>query len=242
MRLAFSLAVKLGKLSHRPYLPAPRVENARQGFFEEAEFEALLKNLPPHVATLVTFLFLSGWRLGEALGLTWNQVDFRAGVVRLEPGTTKNDEGRTFPFSVLSRFEAVLRQQRELTTKVERATGQIVPLVFHRDGKPLGDLRRPWKKACKAIGLPNRIMHDFRRTAVRNLERAGVPRSVAMKLTGHKTESVYRRYAIVSEADLKEGVAKLAKLHESQAVPVKAKVVALSGRKSSSAGTRRTHI
>ena len=59
-----------------------------------------------------------------------------------------------------------------------------------------------------------RIPHDFRRTAVRNLERAGVPRSVAMKLTGHKTESVYRCYAIVSESDLAEGVTKLAALHQ----------------------------
>ena len=63
------------------------------------------------------------------------------------------------------------------------------------------------KKATK-------LLHDFRRTAVRNLERAGVPRSVAMKLTGHKTESVYRRYAIVAEGDLAEGVAKLAVLHQ----------------------------
>lgn len=242
LRLGFSLAVKLGKLSQRPYLPAPRVENARQGFFEAGEFEELLKHLPAYVTGFVEFLYLTGWRFGEAVGLEWRQVDFEAGIVRLEPGTTKNDEARTFPFAVLPRLEAILRQERELTTKLERGTGQIIPLVFHHDGKPLRDLRGPWKKACKAIGLPNRIMHDFRRTAVRNLERAGVPRSVAMKLTGHKTESVYRRYAIVSEADLREGVAKLAKLHESQAVPVKAKVVALSGRKSSSAGTRRTHI
>jgi integrase len=69
------------------------------------------------------------------------------------------------------------------------------------DGTPLGV-----KQATK-------LVHDFRRTAVRNLERAGVPRSVAMKLTGHKTESVYRRYAIVAAADLVEGVKKLAALH-----------------------------
>jgi len=242
LRLGFSLAVKLGRLSYRPYVPAPKVENTRQGFFEAAEFLELLKHLPTYLTGFVWFLYLTGWRFGEAVGLEWRQVDFDAGIVRLEPGTTKNDEGRSFPFAVLPKLEAVLRRQRELTTKLERETGQIVPLVFHRDGKRLRDLRGPWKKACTAIGLPTRIMHDFRRTAVRNLERAGVPRSVAMKLTGHKTESVYRRYAIVSEADLKEGVAKLAKLHESQSVPVKPKVVVLSGHKSSSAGTRRTHI
>ncbi len=67
--------------------------------------------------------------------------------------------------------------------------------------------------------MAGRIPHDFRRTAVRNLERAGVPRSVAMKLTGHKTENVYRRYAIVSEADLSEGLKKLAALHSNEAAP-----------------------
>jgi integrase len=58
-------------------------------------------------------------------------------------------------------------------------------------------------------GLPGLLVHDFRRTAVRRLERAGVARSVAMQLVGHKTEAVYRRYAIVSENELREAVEKL---------------------------------
>jgi integrase len=88
--------------------------------------------------------------------------------------------------------------------------------------------RAAWEKARKAAAkergdlargdLANRLVHDLRRTAVRNLERAGVPRSVAMKLTGHKTEAVYRRYAIVAKSDLEEGVAKLAKLHGQSAI------------------------
>ena len=71
-------------------------------------------------------------------------------------------------------------------------------------------MRRSWKTACTDSGVPGRLLHDLRRSAVRNLERAGVSRSVAMKMTGHKTESVYRRYAIVSESDLREAAAKLA--------------------------------
>jgi integrase len=242
LKRGFTLAFEAEKLPSCPHIPSVEVRNVRTGFFEEADFQELLTHLPAYLTGLIQFLYLTGWRSGEALGLAWAQLDFRAGVVRLEPGTTKNDEARSFPFAVLPRLEAVLRQQRESTSKLERETGQIVPVVFHHDGKPLGDLRGPWKKACTAIGLPNRIMHDFRRTAVRNLERAGVPRSVAMKLTGHKTESVYRRYAIVSEADLREGVAKLARLHASQPAHAEPKVVAISGRKSPSARTRKQPI
>ena len=81
---------------------------------------------------------------------------------------------------------------------------------FHRKGQPLKYMRRSWTTACKNAGVPGRLLHDLRRSAVRNLERAGLSRSVAMKMTGHKTESVYRRYAIVSESDLREAAAKLA--------------------------------
>ena len=89
----------------------------------------------------------------------------------------------------------------------------MIPWLFHHGGQPIRDFRKAWKKGVKAAGIPWMIPHDYRRTAVRNLERPGVPRSVAVKLVGHKTENVYRRYAIVAEADLREGVAKLAALH-----------------------------
>ena len=71
-------------------------------------------------------------------------------------------------------------------------------------------------------------MHDLPRTAVRRLERAGASRSVATKLTGHKTESVYRRYAIVAEADLAEGVQKLARAPSAQACVTLRTVVPLA--------------
>jgi integrase len=161
---------------------------------------------------LPRFAYLTGWRKGEVQGLTWRQVDLRAGVVRLEPGTTKNGEGRSFPFSDFPQLSELLHQQRESTSRFERATGRIVPRVFHRQGLPVRSFRKAWANACAAAGVPGRLFHDLRRTAVRNLERAGVPRSWAMKLTGHKTESVYRRYAIVSEADLSAGVGKVAAL------------------------------
>ena len=88
--------------------------------------------------------------------------------------------------------------------------------MFHRDGQPIKHYRRAWLTACTAAGAPHRIPHDFRRTAVRNLERAGVPRSAAMKMVGHKTEAMYRRYAIADESMLREGAAKLEALLEAQ--------------------------
>ena len=108
----------------------------------------------------------------------------------------------------------MLERQRERTLAVEKATSAIIPWLFHRQGRPVTSFRRAWLTACKGAGLSGRIPHDFRRTAVRNLERAGVPRSTAMKVVGHKTESIYRRYAIVDETMLKEGAAKLHTLHE----------------------------
>lgn len=217
LKRGFTLALQAGKLTHRPAFPSLEVRNVRTGFFEEPECRAVLARLDDDVQPVVEFAYLTGWRRGEILPLEWRQVDFTAGVVRLEPGTTKNDEGRTFPFDVLPALGELLRRQRERTTAVERATGRIIPWVFHRDGRPIKAFDRAWEKACAAAGLAGKLFHDFRRTAVRNLERAGVPRSVAMKLTGHKTESVYRRYAIVSEADLREGVVKLARLHQREA-------------------------
>ncbi len=157
----------------------------------------------------VQFMFITGWRSrSEVLPLTWAQVDFQGGFVRLEPGTTKNNEGRAFP--LIPELRALLERRQAITRRCERAQDRIIAHVFHRYGKPIKSLRRAWKTACKDAGRPGLLLHDLRRSAVRNLERAGISRSVAMKLTGHKTEAVYRRYAIVAESDLREAGAKLA--------------------------------
>jgi integrase len=213
LKRMFRLGMEVGKVAQRPVFPTLEIRNTREGFFEEPEYRAVLRHLPEYLRAFITFLYLTGWRKGEAQRLQWRQVDLEARTIRLEPGTTKNDEGRLFPFSAFPTLEEVLRAQWQHTQALAHRTETIVPWVFHRQGKPIGDFRKAWETACRAAGVPGRIPHDFRRTAVRNLERAGVPRSVAMKLTGHKTESVYRRYAIVSEADLSVGVAKLAALH-----------------------------
>jgi integrase len=136
-------------------------------------------------------------------------VDFAAGVLRIEQ--TKNNEPRTLPFRALPSLARLLGDLRESAERIQLERGCIVGPVFHHaDGRPLTYVHDVWERARTAAALPGRLIHDLRRTAVRDLERAGVPRSVAMKLTGHKTESVYRRYAIVAEGDLAEGLGKVA--------------------------------
>ena len=132
--------------------------------------------------------------------MRWHQVDFAAGTVRLDPGQTKNGEGRLFPMT--AELRRVLNEQRAYTDRVQREKDKVVPYVFHRNGKAITAFTKAWKLACVQAGCPGRIPHDFRRTAVRNLVRAGVPERVAMQMTGHKTPSVFARYNIVNEADL----------------------------------------
>lgn len=217
LRRMFTLAMQHGRIAYAPRFPRIAENNARTGFFELEQFEAVLGELPAHVRPVALFAYLTGWRRGEILGLRWGNVDFAHSAVRLEPGSTKNLDGRTFPFGTYPELAALLREQREATRSLELGTGQVIPWVFPgARGQQIADFYSAWRSACARAGVPGRIFHDFRRTAVRNLERASVPRSIAMKLTGHKTEAVYRRYAIVNEADLAEGVAKLARLGADQ--------------------------
>lgn len=214
LKRAYSLMEEASRLSRSPHVPKLKTDNVRESFLTMADVDAICEEIADNLVPVVRFAALTGWRKGEVLSLRWRQVDFEAGMVHLEPGTTKNDEGRTFPFNALPPLEELLRRQRKQTDKVERCKNKIVAHVFHRDGDKIKSMIGAWNGATERAGVPDAWFHDLRRTAVRNLERAGVPRSVATKLTGHKTESVYRRYAIADEAALQEGVEKLACLHE----------------------------
>jgi integrase len=200
------------------------VSNARKGFFERDQYEAVLRHLPDYLEPVATVAYITGWRTkSEILPRQWRHVDFDAGWLRLDPGETKNGEGREFPFT--PELRAVLEAQRQRVREIERVTGAIIPWEFVHllgggrttAGSRIKDFCGAWDKACRDAGVPGRLVHDFRRTAVRNLERAGVPRSAAMKMTGHKTEAVYRRYAIVDSGMLQEAALKLATLHASEA-------------------------
>jgi integrase len=141
-------------------------------------------------------------------------VDFDGGEIRLKASDSKNKTGRTFPFRVLPELDELLGRQLDHTRELEKERGEIIPFVFHRSGNQIKSMKTAWNAACRRAGLEGTIFHDLRRCAVRNLERAGCSRSVAMKLTGHKTESVFKRYAIADKAAQEEGVEKLARLLE----------------------------
>jgi integrase len=225
LKHALRLAKRAGKVTSVPEFPLLAPAGVRTGFFEPDDVAALLVELPEPLRAPVEFAYLTGWRKSEVLGLTWDRVDFDAGMVRLDVGTTKTGAGRTFPFGVLPRLKSLLDGQRARTTVVQRRTEQIIQHVFHREGAPIKDMFAAWTNACARASqndrglivrpqLLGRVFHDLRRTAVRNLVRAGVPEHTAMKLSGHKTRSVFDRYDIVSERDLSEGVVKLATFHQ----------------------------
>ncbi len=204
LRRAFNLAVEAGRLMAKPVIKTPDPGNARKGFVTEKQFAAVRDVLPLHLQGVWEFCYLTGWRIGEVLPLRWAQVDWRARVIRLDD--SKNGEAREFPFGAYPPLTALLERQLASGEPVSSAH------VFHQAGRPIpyetwNDARQ---RATTAAHV-DAIAHDLRRTAVRNLERAGVSRSVAMSLTGHKTEAVYRRYAIVDSSAQREGVAKLAK-------------------------------
>ena len=212
LKRMFSLAIEGSKLLFCPKVPMLEERNVRTGFFEHDQFTAVRAALPDPLKPIVTFDYLTGWRIpSEVLPLQWRQIDRERGIVRLDPGTTKNDSGRIFPYGeLLPEFCDVMERQWEVTKQIEQERGIVCPWVFHRHGRRITDFRGAWAKAVEQAGCPDRIPHDFRRTAVRNLVRAGVPENVAMMLTGHKTRSVFDRYDIVDENDLREAVERLA--------------------------------
>src|ERR1044071_3269724 len=191
--------------------------NIRTGFLEREQLESICRHLPPYLQPFARFALMTGWRVSEIRQLQWRHVDFTAGEIRLDPGTTKNKDGRViimFP-ELRSLLESVAADSKKSIvaskrpTKAKTLTAVLLPYVFTRrlkNGRVLkvGDFGRAWDRACREAGLPGRIFHDLRRSAVRLFVRNGIPERVAMQMTGHRTREVFERYNIVSNGDLEE--------------------------------------
>jgi integrase len=199
------LAVLDGRLPLQPPVPKLPTDNARRGFLDPPDFTAFCAELPEDLRPLARFAYLTGWRKSEVIGLTWRQIDLDAGAIRLENNETKTGQGRIYAFASddtgdpMAVLLAELRQRRRLDC----------PYVFHRNGRPIRDFYAAWRAAAARVGRPGLHLHDFRRSVARNLDRAGVPTGTAMALMGHKTRSIFDRYNITSEADLRAATAKL---------------------------------
>lgn len=207
LKRAFRLAVEQKRISAAPTIKLLAEHNVREGFLEPADFEAVASRLPDYLADFARFAYLCGWRKSEPASLAWSDVDRTHGRVTLRRAYSKNEEPRVVPLTpALAAIIARRWDGRQITGRDGAVT--LSPLVFHRAGEPVGDFRKVWAKACEAAGVAGTLFHDLRRSAVRNMERAGVSQAVAMKVTGHKTASVYRRYRIVDENDVREALTK----------------------------------
>ena len=204
MRTAASTTPPMLQLASIPKFPIVNEDAfARQGFTEDADFEKVVTALPAYLVPLATVAYNSGVRRGELMRVDWDQVDFDGGVILLYRGRTKTGEPRTVP--MIGSMEKVLR-----VAKAQR--DEFYPTcdkVFSRLGEPIKSFKNAWLAAVKRAGLPELQLHDFRRSAARNLSRSGVPERVIMAITGHKTRAMFDRYNIVSETDLTDAAEKI---------------------------------
>lgn len=243
---AFANAVENEKLTHDhvPEMPEPLPEAApRQGFLDRKDFEALRERLPENLRTPVTFLYVTGWRLGAMQSREWGRDCelerdssgvITGGVIYLRRVDSKNKE----PYSLPLEGELL-----DVMRAADSARDPACPNVFHRNGSPIGSFTKAWRAATIELDYKRQakkqeplLVHDLRRSRIRNLIRAGVSQTVAMKISGHKTASVFRRYNITSQDDLAIALIESQKYDAKSAqLPVRepAQVVAISGRRRS---------
>jgi len=185
-------AYRQNKLTRVPTFSYLKEAAPRQGFFELEQFEAVRRELPEDLRVVVTIAHTYGWRVpSEVLTLERRQLDLAAGTLRLDPGATKNGDGRVVYLT--PELKALLTAQVARVEALQRQLGRIIRWLFphltascqHAEctrghghvGERRHRMTKVWRTAVRAAGVPGRIAHDFRRTAVRNLERQGVSRS-----------------------------------------------------------------
>ena len=136
-------------------------------------------------------------RSGETKSLTWADYDAESHTIRLHAKDSKNRRGRAIP---LTAELATIMEQRVTARRLD------CPYIFHRNGKEMGECRKVWKRACTEAGVSGKLLHDLRRSAVRNMVRAGVNPDIARQISGHRTPAIFSRYNIISETDLRQAI------------------------------------
>jgi len=181
-----------------PHISLLDENNIRSGFFEHGEYLKLHAELPKYLRLALTISYISGIREGENFTIELEQVNFISGTIRLRQVDTKNKQPRVF-YLTGKYYEELLRQKEELDTQHPECRHLI-----HNEGKPVKSFKAAWKSACVRAGVPGRLFHDLRRTAARNMLAAGVPEKQIMQIGGWKTRSMFDRYNIVNEENLKK--------------------------------------
>jgi integrase len=220
LRRAYTLAAQ----AERPVVAwVPRIpklvkghENAKQGFVERADFVRFLPELPTQILRDVAeWAYMTGMRKGEILSLTWDCYDRETKTLRLHARDSKTGKGRVIPVSSWPELAAVI--ERRLAVRVVGS-----PLIFHngrgeRVGGKTGEFWTTWERAIARAKVRYFSFHDLRRTAVRNMVRAGIDRTVAKRISGHETDAIFERYNIVDERDLADALEKRAAYEKSLA-------------------------
>lgn len=201
----FKLAVSKRMLpsASRPFIENVTVgdSNARQGFVLREEIEGIAANLVamkrPDYADFVLFLFHCTWRSDEVRTLTWRDYDKQENGFRLRREEDKAKRGRLIPMA--GELSAIMKRR----LAVRRLD---CPFVFHRNGRPIGDIRKTWDKACAKAGVAHRLLHDLRRSGIKHLRNAGVAEQTIMRLSGHRTNATFSRYSVFSNDDLRDAL------------------------------------
>jgi integrase len=190
------------KVLNVPYFPMVKETNIRQGFLSDEDYAKLRDALPAELKPLFVVAYATGARVGELLQVRWEQVDFEEEEIVIRRGETKKQDARVLPFLGEDMGTCLRTAKAERDEKWPKRKW-----VFNRQGEQIKDFRWVWDEACKTAGVPDLHFHDLRRTAVRNLRKAGVPQVVRMKISGHKTDSMERRYSIVDAEDFAQAKA-----------------------------------
>jgi integrase len=199
----YKIALKAQRVKTLPYIALLEERNVRKGFVRDDQYDALARETGKvglWLRTMFELAYTYGWRKGELAGLRVSQVDLAERTVELNPGETKNDQGRVVVMTA--------KAWELLHSCIAGKTSD--ELVFTRsDGSAVRNFRRIWGRACHAAGVPDLLFHDLRRSGIRNMRRQGIAEKVAMTISGHRTRSVFERYNIIDQADLKEAVARI---------------------------------
>jgi len=177
-----------------PAITLLKEDNTREGFLEYEDYVRFRDELPPHQKLILVMGFHWGMRLGELLSLRWHQVDWQEGIVRLSKKQTKGAKARNAPL-YCGDLHAFLTMAFE-----EPGRGET---IVSFKGKPITEVKTAWDKARERAGLGNLLRHDLRRTAIRNMTRAGISMKRAMAISGHLDVNVFWRYDITDEQDTK---------------------------------------